>query len=71
MTLRAIGLREGVSGGYVVRLIRLAFLDPRILEAVIDGNAPSQMTSERLTMPQAVRARWGDQRQDFGFPPLP
>ena len=67
LTLEAIGRREGVTGGYVVRLVRLAFLDPAILTAILNGQAPLQLTSDALTGPRAVSLHWVHQRREFGF----
>ena len=67
LTLEAIGLREGMSGSYVVRLIRLAFLSPDVLTAIVNGKTPAKLTSDALTLPGGVSPRWSDQRQDYGF----
>ncbi|MBA3527374.1 MAG: recombinase family protein [Sphingomonas sp.] len=70
LTLEAIGRREGLTGGYVLRLVRLAFLDPAILSAILDGDAPTHLSADRLTGPDAMRLRWIDQQSQFGFSPL-
>ena len=69
LTLEAIGRREGLTGGYVIRLVRLAFLEPAILTAILNGQPPAQLTSDALTGPRAVSLFWVDQRRDFGFTP--
>ncbi len=70
LTVEEIGRREGISGGYVLRLVRLAFLDPSILCAVLDGNMPYQLRSDALTGPQAIAPRWAHQQRVFGFSAL-
>ena len=40
--------KEGVTGQYVSRLMRLAFLAPDIMDAICNGNIPSTLTLERL-----------------------
>jgi hypothetical protein len=70
LTLEAIGRREGLTGGYVIRLVRLAFLDPAILAAILECQAPPQLTSDALTGPRAVSLRWIDQRRDYCFSPV-
>jgi hypothetical protein len=39
-----IAEREGVSDRYVRRLTRLAFLAPQIVEAIVAGNQPPELT---------------------------
>jgi len=68
LTLAAIGRREGMTGGYVLRLVRLAFLDPEIAAAIIDGTAPAPITIDRLTAPGAIAVCWNDQRRSMGLP---
>jgi site-specific DNA recombinase len=58
MTIENLARREGITGPYVARIIRLAFLPPRILVSVIDGTLPTYLTVKRLTAPAAVAARW-------------
>jgi site-specific DNA recombinase len=43
-----IGKREGVPKNYVSWLIRLAFLAPEIVEAIIQGNHPPDQTAQTL-----------------------
>jgi hypothetical protein len=47
------------TGPFVARIVRLAFLSPQVLASVIDGTLPAHLTLKRLTMPEAVPARWG------------
>ncbi|MEQ7873990.1 recombinase family protein [Sphingomonas sp. ASV193] len=58
LTMRDIARRENLSGPYIVRLVRLAFLSPAILQSVVDGTAPVDMTLDSLTVPNAIEARW-------------
>jgi site-specific DNA recombinase len=43
-----IGKREGLSKNYVSWLIRLAFLAPEIVEAIIQGNQTPELTAQSL-----------------------
>jgi site-specific DNA recombinase len=43
-----IGKREGLPKNYVSWLIRLAFLAPEIVEAIIQGNHPPDLTAQSL-----------------------
>ena len=58
MTVEDLARREGITGPYVARIVRLAFLPPQILVSVIDGTLPIYLTLKRLTAPGAVAARW-------------
>lgn len=65
-TLSSIGKREGVTSGYVVRLLRLAFLSPEILSAVISSKASAHTRTATLTMADGISARWEDQCRALG-----
>jgi hypothetical protein len=61
VNLRDIARRENVSGPYIVRLVRLAFLSPDVLGRIVDGTLPAHLTVKRLTAPDAISARWDRQ----------
>jgi site-specific DNA recombinase len=58
MTIEDLARREGITGPFVARIVRLAFLSPQVLASVIDGTLPTHVTVKRLTAPKAVPARW-------------
>jgi site-specific DNA recombinase len=41
--------RDGVSRRYMRRLVNLAFLSPKLLEAILQGRQPVELTVTRLT----------------------
>ena len=47
--IAAIARREGVLPNYVRRLTRLAFLAPRVVEAIVTGHQPPELTAKALT----------------------
>jgi site-specific DNA recombinase len=47
-SMAEIGKREGLPKNYVSWLIRLAFLAPDIVEAIIQGNHPPDLTAQTL-----------------------
>jgi site-specific DNA recombinase len=47
-SMAEIGTREGLPKNYVSWLIRLAFLAPDIVEAIIQGNHPPELTAQTL-----------------------
>ena len=61
ITLRDIARRENVSGPYIVRLVRLAFLSPDMIERIVGGTLPAHLTVKQLTAPDAIAARWNRQ----------
>jgi hypothetical protein len=41
--------RDGISRRYIRRLIGLAFLSPELVEAILQGRQPVELTATRLT----------------------
>ena len=64
-SIRAIASYEGVNERYVAHLLRLAFLAPDIVEAVLDGYQPADLGLERLL--KGIPLIWEDQRREFGL----
>jgi site-specific DNA recombinase len=64
--LQAIADREGVTEGYVRRLIPLAFLAPDIVEAILRGEQPVDLTAARLTGGIELPCDWQRQRRLLG-----
>ena len=62
-SLQAIAEREGVTEGYVRRLIRLAFLAPGIVEAILDGEQPVDLSAARLTGQVELPLDWNNQQR--------
>ena len=53
---------EGVTRSFVNRLLRLTLLGPDIIEVILDGRQPTDMTLAVLMRPFAVE--WTEQRED-------
>src|SRR5258707_4109853 len=60
-SLAAIAAREGLAVRYVGRLIRLAFLAPEIVEAIVEGRQPTTLTAEALTRRIELPLSWCSQ----------
>ena len=69
LTLQRIGEAEGVSPSYVTRLLRLAYLAPDIVTAIIDGRQPPGLTANTLMKNTRLPFRWETQRKRLGFEP--
>ena len=63
LTLKEIAAEEGVSGSYVSRLVRLAFLAPDIVTAILNGRHPPQLTANRLMDDTRLPLDWRGQRE--------
>jgi site-specific DNA recombinase len=57
-----------LSERYVGRILECAFLAPDIVEAILGGHQPSDLSFEKLT--RGLPLSWVEQRQQLGFPPL-
>ncbi len=53
---------HNVSKSWPTRILRLAFLDPAIVESITKGTAPASLTFESLAGPDDVPALWSAQR---------
>jgi site-specific DNA recombinase len=60
-----IAAAENLAERYVRRLAVLAFLSPKIIQAIAEGTAPADLTISRLT--QAVPHSWSAQEHMFDF----
>ena len=60
-----IAAAEGFAERHVRRLVPLAFLSPKIIQAIADGTAPAGLTVSNLT--QALPHAWTAQEQMLGL----
>jgi DNA invertase Pin-like site-specific DNA recombinase len=51
------------------RILPLAFLAPDIVDAILDGRQPVELTSTRLRRHRPIPLSWQHQRRLLGFPP--
>jgi hypothetical protein len=58
--------RDGVHQADVSRILPLAFLAPDIVEAILDGRQPVELTAARLKRLR-LPLSWADQRRILGF----
>jgi site-specific DNA recombinase len=63
LTLKEIAAEEGISSSYVTRLLRLAFLAPDIVTAILNGKHPPQLTANRLMDDTRLPLDWSAQRE--------
>ena len=65
LTVSAIAEQEGVTHSYVTRIIRLAFLSPRVLQAIISCRQPVWMDGGALSAAGAIAQDWEVQKQQL------
>jgi DNA invertase Pin-like site-specific DNA recombinase len=63
LMVSTIAEQEGVNHSYVTRVLRLAFLSPHIVQAIIDCRQPVWMDSGALCAPDAIAPDWEQQKQ--------
>jgi site-specific DNA recombinase len=56
-----------MSVSYLTRVLRLAFLDPWIVEQIIAGRQPATLDARKLTLSGVLPMRWNHQRAFAGF----
>ena len=66
-TMTVLAQREGLTRRYVMRVLRLSFLAPDLIEAILNGWQPPGLTLERFRRP--IPLEWVRQRQYFSYPP--
>ena len=48
-SLQELALRDGITRRYIRRLVDLAFLSPQLVEVILQGRQPIELTTTRLT----------------------
>jgi site-specific DNA recombinase len=66
-SVAAIAKRDRVLPNYVRRLTRLAFLAPRIVEAIVAGRQPLELTAKALTERIELPLLWSEQEHALGI----
>jgi site-specific DNA recombinase len=64
-SVRDLARRHGRDAGEVSRTLPLAFLAPDLIEAIVAGRQPIELTPRRLKR-STVPLRWEEQRRVFG-----
>lgn len=66
-TVSAIAKSEGLPISEVSRILPLAFLAPDIVTAIINGEQPVDLTSQKLRRLPNLPREWEEQRRILGF----
>ncbi len=67
LSVGALAAREGIGGSYLTRVLRLAFLAPDIVAAILNGRQPVGLTAEKLVRDSRLPLAWAEQKQILGF----
>jgi site-specific DNA recombinase len=59
--------REGVNDRYIRSLMHLAFLAPQVVEAIVEGHQPADLTAKALVTRIDLPLAWQDQMQALGI----
>lgn len=66
-SLAAFAAREGLSKSYITRLARIAYLSPRIVAQILEGQQPPGLTAQALMLDTRLPLDWSEQEQALGF----
>jgi hypothetical protein len=66
-SLGEIAAREGMHRSYFTRVLRLAFLSPKITNAILDGHHPPDLNAARLMRTYGLPIEWQVQESALGF----
>jgi hypothetical protein len=66
-SLEDIGAQEGMGAPYAARLMRLNYLAPDIVVAILRGRQPVGLTARKLMIDTRLPLEWSDQRKVLGF----
>ena len=67
VTLEEAGAAENMGAPYAARLMRLNFLAPDIVVAILNGRQPAALTANKLMADTRLPLAWTEQRKALGF----
>ena len=67
LTLEEAGAAEDMGAPYSARLMRLNFLAPEIVVAILNGRQPAALTANKLMADTRLPLAWAEQRIALGF----
>jgi hypothetical protein len=60
-------MQEGIGAPYAARLMRLNFLGPDIVVAILNGRQPLAVTATKLMADTRLPLDWSEHRKALGF----
>ena len=64
-TIEDLAAAEKINPSYISRVMRLSYLSPKIVEAILEGNGPAELSMKHLMKPFPMD--WKKQNIHFGF----
>ena len=61
--IATLARQEQVNDSWMTRVVRLNFLSPEIVEAILNGEQPARLTANSLTMIGPLPIAWSEQRE--------
>ena len=65
MDIKTLAKLEGVQAPYITRIMRLAFLSPAVVDAILKAAVRPNVDVALLTAPGAISPDWEEQRRVF------
>jgi len=66
-TMAELAAEAGVTGSWFTRILRLSFLAPDIVKAILRDRHPTELTAKRLANDTRLPIAWGEQRTLLGI----
>ena len=67
LTVTGLATLEGAYPAYVDRILRLAFLSPKVIDTILSGEAPAELNLNRLKDVKRIAPSWAKQIQLMGL----
>jgi hypothetical protein len=65
-TMTELAAEAGVTGSWFTRILRLSFLAPDIVKAILHDRHPVELTAKRLANDTRLPISWEQQRAKLG-----
>lgn len=61
LDVTALARQEGVTDSYISKVVRLAFLSPQVIDAILSGRTRAEVNSKLLLKVGAIHSDWSEQ----------
>ena len=61
-------MQINITASYFTRVLRIAYMAPDIIEAIVEGRQPPELTANTLVRLKNLPIDWPGQREALGFP---
>jgi hypothetical protein len=63
--IKRLAAREGIGASWITRVLRLAFLSPAVVDALLAGRLRAGVDAAALTATGTIDASWAAQQRAF------